>query len=357
MLRRGVYVTSKIKHAGTWKSLRQKGLPITSTWIDEPLITEPVELTRAWELWIQEAFSCAKLFVYIEAGDVLKGGMVEIGAALAGGAQVVVVGDPSQLGTAIYHPNVHTANDLKAGIELLGHDDVSKVPINEKEPLTKGTEVGNTLPKQSAFDHSSPIGNLQHSDSGALEEFQALRAEMLQILGDRIWGQATYAVIAGATLAANVGQTGQRMVFLILLAIPFMLHTIFREESRLRMSNYLLVFVEPRIPGMKWERYLHGWRTGEDGGQMSAGIAAKGWLRPLAQIRHTVALSGLYLLTSSFGVWVLSSIEAANGEMIFGIGGFLVILVLYISFNRMYSKAKRELHQLLRLAAAPKERN
>ena len=91
--KRGIYIVSKVRHAPKWRALRDHGLlPIISTWIDEAGEGETQDLTDLWHRCIAEATSAECLIVYAEPDDVLKGGLVEVGAALGSGVPVYVVG-------------------------------------------------------------------------------------------------------------------------------------------------------------------------------------------------------------------------------------------------------------------------
>ncbi len=91
--KRGIYIASKTKHADRWRFLRDKvGEPIISTWIDEAGAGESGDLADLWRRCILEASTAEVLILYREPDDVLKGGWVELGAALASGVTVFAVG-------------------------------------------------------------------------------------------------------------------------------------------------------------------------------------------------------------------------------------------------------------------------
>ncbi len=90
--KRGIYIASKTKHADRWRLLRDAGLPITSTWIDEAGAGESGDLSDLWRRCILEASTASVLVLYREPDDVLKGGWVELGAALACGVPVFAIG-------------------------------------------------------------------------------------------------------------------------------------------------------------------------------------------------------------------------------------------------------------------------
>lgn len=89
----GIYIASKTKHADRWRFLRDKiGEPIISTWIDEAGEGESSDLNDLWQRCIREASTARILILYREPGEVLKGGWVELGAALASDVTVYAVG-------------------------------------------------------------------------------------------------------------------------------------------------------------------------------------------------------------------------------------------------------------------------
>ncbi len=90
---KGIYIASKTRHAARWRFLRdQVGEPIISTWIDEAGAGESADLADLWRRCILEASTAEVLILYRESDDVLKGGWVELGAALASGVTVFAVG-------------------------------------------------------------------------------------------------------------------------------------------------------------------------------------------------------------------------------------------------------------------------
>jgi hypothetical protein len=91
--RHGIYIASTMTHAYRWQLLRDKvGYPIISTWIDEAGIGESEDLSDLWRRCIAEASSAEVLILNRGPGEVLKGGWVELGAALAAGVPVFAVG-------------------------------------------------------------------------------------------------------------------------------------------------------------------------------------------------------------------------------------------------------------------------
>lgn len=96
-----------------WRQLRTQGVPIISSWIDDGEETS-INFAEAWPRYLAEASRASNMLVYLEHGDILKGGLVEVGAALASGVEVVIIGDPShQFRTLKDHPNVFLAQSIQ----------------------------------------------------------------------------------------------------------------------------------------------------------------------------------------------------------------------------------------------------
>ena len=114
-----VYVSSKIKHAEMWRNLRLQGWNISSSWIDQPKEFDSGTLSGMWDRYVEECRSCDFLLVYREPGEQLKGALIEVGAALAGGAKVIVIGDVPELGTSHYHPLVAFAGSIDQALNQI----------------------------------------------------------------------------------------------------------------------------------------------------------------------------------------------------------------------------------------------
>jgi len=113
--KRGIFIASKTKHADRWRFLRDKiGEPIISTWIDEAGAGESNDLADLWRRCILEASTAELLILYREPEDVLKGGWVELGAALASGVTVFAVGVGEF--TIAHDKRIRHFPDMKAAI-------------------------------------------------------------------------------------------------------------------------------------------------------------------------------------------------------------------------------------------------
>jgi hypothetical protein len=115
----GIYIASKTRHAAKWRALRDSGVPIISTWIDEAGVGETKCFENLWERCIGEPRRAAALIVYAEDGDELKGALVEVGAALASETPVYVVGKVEPLKTARNHRLVTEVESLETALKLV----------------------------------------------------------------------------------------------------------------------------------------------------------------------------------------------------------------------------------------------
>jgi len=99
----GVYIASRTKHAPKWRALRDAGVPIISTWIDEAEQGQTADFTDLAERCVSEARDASATIVYREAGENLKGALIEVGAALSAGRKVVSCGEWEDWSCALEH--------------------------------------------------------------------------------------------------------------------------------------------------------------------------------------------------------------------------------------------------------------
>lgn len=92
-----IYTASKTTHAHRWKALREQGFKITATWIDEAGEGESVNYIELADRCIREVKDSDVVLLYCEEGELLKGALIEVGAALAMGKPVACVGDCQSL--------------------------------------------------------------------------------------------------------------------------------------------------------------------------------------------------------------------------------------------------------------------
>lgn len=99
-----IYIASKTKHAPKWRKIREHGVRINSTWIDEAEPGQSLDLAKLAVNCIHEIQNADTVVLYCESEEVLKGSLIEFGAALAFGKKVVIIGSAVNLESAFsYH--------------------------------------------------------------------------------------------------------------------------------------------------------------------------------------------------------------------------------------------------------------
>lgn len=82
-----------MKHVAIWQDLRSKGHAIISTWIDEAGEGQTADYSELAQRCLDEIEMCHFLVLYCEPDEVLKGAILEAGAALHAGREVICIGD------------------------------------------------------------------------------------------------------------------------------------------------------------------------------------------------------------------------------------------------------------------------
>jgi hypothetical protein len=128
---------------------------------------------------------------------------------------------------------------------------------------------------------------LELTRQGRIEEYKALREEMLYALRSRVWGLVAYAALAwGLFGLLGKDQLSIAALVTLLLAIPFVWYTTYLERMRCRIADYIRVVIEPQVPGLEWGDYLSYWRD-----QIRE---EKGWRRHLGRWRYILSMLGVY---------------------------------------------------------------
>jgi hypothetical protein len=118
---KSIYIASKTKHADKWIELRNRGINIISTWIDEAGPGQTKDMAYLCNRCIEESIRCDAMIVYAEEGDLLKGAFIEMGVALAvSGKRIYLVGPVLPIGSAFtYGRYVYTATSIEMAISLI----------------------------------------------------------------------------------------------------------------------------------------------------------------------------------------------------------------------------------------------
>ena len=122
-----VYVASKVKHAELWKRLR-KAMCISATWIDEAGEGHTADRSELAVRCLREVSEASALVLYCQPGDILRGALLEAGAALALGIQVYCVGDCESLSRIFCnHPLWHSCLSLHDATEFIQNAESKRV--------------------------------------------------------------------------------------------------------------------------------------------------------------------------------------------------------------------------------------
>lgn len=118
--RRGIYIASRSRHAARWRTLRDHaGLPILSTWIDRVAGVGHDEWNDLWQCCLEEASLAHTLILFAEDGDILRGALLEVGAALALGRRVIYVGPDSVLADVVrFSRRIERADSLEEAFAM-----------------------------------------------------------------------------------------------------------------------------------------------------------------------------------------------------------------------------------------------
>lgn len=113
-----IYVASKMTHADKWRELYNR-VHIVSRWpFLEPFIRPTYANARKfWQDDMQDIESADAVLVYAEEGEHLRGALVEVGAGLALGKRILLVGDHVDYGTWKNHPQCFMFETIEAAVE------------------------------------------------------------------------------------------------------------------------------------------------------------------------------------------------------------------------------------------------
>lgn len=115
-----IYIASKTKHANKWVKLRESGVNVISTWIDEAEFGQTKDMADLCRRCIDECLTCDALIVYREDEDYLKGAFIEMGIVLSkykGLTPIYLVGPVLPQGSAFtYSHQVFGAKTIEEAI-------------------------------------------------------------------------------------------------------------------------------------------------------------------------------------------------------------------------------------------------
>jgi len=136
-----VYVASRLQYASMWRSYREgwaTSVRVTSRWLD--VVGEVSDKGGLWQGLMADIVRSDVLLAYGEAGEVWQGALVEVGAALALGKPVLVVG--AGVNSFWSHPLVTRFDTVEAAMASLGvQRPLSPAPITESVRVMVMSEV------------------------------------------------------------------------------------------------------------------------------------------------------------------------------------------------------------------------
>ncbi len=125
-----VYIASKLSHATRFRTMRPewatKGIDLHARWFDQAHLElsanhdlSPEDFHIFWLVDEEDVKASDAVIVYGEAGDKLRGALVEAGMAIGQGILTILVGDCPDFGTWQHHPMVARATSFEHAQEML----------------------------------------------------------------------------------------------------------------------------------------------------------------------------------------------------------------------------------------------
>lgn len=168
-----------------------------------------------------------------------------------------------------------------------------------------------------------------------LEEFRALRQEMLYRLSSRVWGIGSYVVISGAIFAFASKTAGTLpYLALVILAVPYILYTTSMEDAILSISAYIMVVIEPRCVGLAWEQTLFSLRDKIDEDKA-------GWKRIFGKWFYILSIVGIYDTIAAFCLYLTFTMDAPLWQQIIGLIAIFSIAGSHLHLCKTLSGASK----------------
>src|SRR4051812_35956401 len=89
-----------------------------------------------------------------------------------------------------------------------------------------------------------------------LEEYKALRAEIIALVQARNQFMISDIIAFGALFAAAVQFHNVFFLVAPLIHYPFMFYWAYADRQILRIGHYIRDIIEPRVSGLRWERSM-----------------------------------------------------------------------------------------------------
>ena len=120
---KSIYFSSKVKYAQSWIDWKDRGVNVISTWIYEADKGQSRDLPDLAQRCITEPSKADATILYCKQGEHLKFALAEVGAALAYGKIVFVIGDCESISsTMMHHPLIRKVESVPKALQQLGYN-------------------------------------------------------------------------------------------------------------------------------------------------------------------------------------------------------------------------------------------
>lgn len=119
----GVYIASKLRHREMLQEimLKYNRFTWTPSWVKMPTwVPDEQEYAQAfWVRFKRDVQNSDYFILYGEKDDVLKGGLVEAGIAIACHVPVIIIGESESFSTWQYMPGIMRAKDFEHAVWMV----------------------------------------------------------------------------------------------------------------------------------------------------------------------------------------------------------------------------------------------
>jgi hypothetical protein len=186
-----IYVASRAsipERGAMWRRFRRRGIPITSSWIDEDADGQTADFSELWERIIREVVWANSVVLYAESNDFpLKGAFIEVGIALGMGKHVIVCLPDVELeprsyrpiGSWINHPLVTRIDDIEDAVRIASSSTWNTRVVLPTEQGEQKLRVEIQALKEMVAYHT---GDIPYTDEGPLRRLLQRAMQLIDAL-------------------------------------------------------------------------------------------------------------------------------------------------------------------------------